>query len=239
MPANFAETAMKYNVSSLMLLVFMVLSACAHQAVSSTVNFPLVDVQQLAPNIHLDMRYATANNFTGKKVAGYQAAKCLLHQPVAEALARVELGLNDSGYALVIYDCYRPTIAVDDFMHWAKDISDTRTKAEYYPDLDKSVLVPDYIAVKSGHSKGATLDLGLLDCRAEKCAALDMGSAFDFFGAQANTAYPYLTEEHRKNRLHLLDAMKQQGFENYPMEWWHFTWKAGVLPDQAYSVPIH
>jgi len=218
-------------------IAFIVLSACAHQSVSSVANFPLVDVQLIAPDIHLDIRYATAGNFTGKKVAGYNAAKCLLHKPVAEALAKVEQGLNASGFALVLFDCYRPTIAVDDFMAWTKS-TDTSTKAEYYPDLDKSVLVPDYIAEKSGHSKGATLDVGLLDCRTKPCISLDMGTAFDFFGVQANTDYPNLNAQQRQNRMSLLQAMKAQGFDNYPMEWWHFTWKAGVLPDQTYSVPI-
>ncbi len=213
------------------------LSACSHLAISNAERFPLVDVRITSPDIHLDMRYATVNNFTGKKVAGYQAARCLLHKPVAEALTKVEQGLNAFGYALVLFDCYRPTIAVDDFMRWAKN-TDASTKAEYYPDLDKSELVPDYIAEKSGHSKGATLDVGLLDCRAKPCITLDMGTAFDFFGIQANTAYPNLTDEQRKNRLLLIDAMQAQGFVNYSMEWWHFTWKAGVLPDQAYSFPI-
>lgn len=218
-------------------LLIVPLSACAHHAITNTESFPLVDARIASPEIYLDMRYATENNFTGKKVAGYEAAKCLLHKPVAEALAKVEQGLNASGYALVLFDCYRPTIAVDDFMRWAKN-SDTSTKAEYYPNLYKSDLVPDYIAEKSGHSKGATLDAGLLDCRSKPCIALDMGTAFDFFGVQANTAYPNLIVDQRTNRLLLLDAMQAQGFVNYSMEWWHFTWKAGVLPDQAYSFPI-
>lgn len=213
------------------------LTCCAHNSDASSKTMPLVDVQAFSPNIHLDMRYATANNFTGHRVAGYQAAKCLLHKPVAEALAKVELTLNTSGYALIIFDCYRPTIAVADFMRWAKN-SDTSTKAQYYPNLDKSTLVPDYIAEKSGHSKGATLDLGLLDCHVKSCVALDMGTAFDFFGEQANTHYPNLTELQQQHRNQLLDAMRKQGFENYPMEWWHFTWKAGILPEQAYSFPI-
>jgi len=213
------------------------LSACSHHTLINAESFPLVDARIASPEIHLDMRYAAVNNFTGKKVAGYQAAKCLLHKQVAEALAKVEQGLNASGYSLVLFDCYRPTIAVDDFMRWAKN-SDASTKAEYYPNLDKSDLVPDYIAEKSGHSKGATLDAGLLDCRSKPCIALDMGTAFDFFGIQANTDYPNLTDEQRKNRLLLLDAMQAQGFVNYSMEWWHFTWKAGALPDQAYSFSI-
>lgn len=199
---------------------------------------PLIDITVLIPRIQLDMRYASANNFTGHRVTGYTAAKCLLHTPVAEALMRVEQGLQKNGYGLIIYDCYRPTIAVDDFMRWSKDLNNTSTKARYYPNLDKSKLVPDYIAEKSGHSKGATLDLGLLDCRTEPCITLDMGTEFDFFGEQANTNYPNLTDSQRQNRTQLLTAMNEQGFENYPMEWWHYTWKAGVLPDQAYSFPI-
>ena len=197
-----------------------------------------IDASQYSPALHLDMRYATTNNFTGKRVSGYQAPKCLLLEPVAQALSRVEQALNAKGYAVQIYDCYRPTIAVADFMIWAKNLADQSSKAQYYPDLDKSTLVPDYIAEKSGHSKGATLDLGLLDCRKGSCKPLDMGTPFDFFGQQANTAYPNLSRQQKHNRKRLLDAMAAQGFVNYPMEWWHYTWKAGALPDVAYSFPI-
>lgn len=229
---------MRRRHSILLSAVISCLMACAHPINPQANSMPLIDVLTISPHIALDMRYATANNFTGHRVDGYQVAKCLLHRPVAEALAKVEQRLNASGYALVIFDCYRPTMAVDDFMRWAKDINDTSTKAQYYPDLDKSKLVPDYIAEKSGHSKGATLDVGLLDCRVKPCVALDMGTAFDFFGVQANTDYPHLTVSQRQNRKQLVMAMQEQGFENYPMEWWHFTWKAGILPDQAYSFPI-
>jgi D-alanyl-D-alanine dipeptidase len=198
----------------------------------------LYDIQTLAPNIHLDIRYAGASNFTGKIVSGYHAPKCLLHKSVANSLAKVEQGLNKDGYALVIYDCYRPTIAVDDFMRWAKDLENIATKSQYYPNLDKSTLVPVYIAEKSGHSKAATVDLGILDCKQTLCIALDMGTEFDFFGPESNTDYPILNNQQRINRELLVKVMKEQGFENYPMEWWHFTWKAGPIPDQAYDFPI-
>lgn len=197
----------------------------------------LTDVRQLAPAIALDIRYATADNFTGRPVPGYAAAKCLLHRPVAEALARVEQGLRGQGMALVVYDCYRPTVSVDAFMAWAKN-PDQSTKAAFYPELDKSVLVPDYIAEKSGHSKAATVDVGLLDCRTGTCRPFDMGTAFDYFGPRANTAHPQLDPTQRANRTVLLAAMAAEGFENYPMEWWHFTWRANELPDTAYAFPI-
>ena len=233
----------KGSVNGLLPLLFamcgwLLLSAClqAKQDGQGEASL-LADIRSLSPAIVLDMPYARTDNFTGKRVSGYNTARCLLHPPVAKALANVEHGLRSSGYALVVYDCYRPTVAVDDFMRWTRN-ADTSTKAEYYPDLDKSVLVPDYIAEKSGHSKAATVDVGLLDCRTQACVKLDMGTSFDFFGARANTFYPQITEQQRDNRDLLLKAMAEQGFENYPLEWWHFTWKAAALPDQAYSFPI-
>jgi D-alanyl-D-alanine dipeptidase len=205
---------------------------------SSSDTLPLVDVNSVSSGIHHDIRYATANNFTGKRVQGYNAAKCLLHAPAAEALAAVEQGLRSRGFALIIFDCYRPTIAVADFMHWAADASDQSTKAAYYPNLDKSSLVPDYIAEKSGHSKGATVDVGLLDCRSGVCVSADMGTSYDFFGPEANTEFARLSKVQKEYRQMLVQAMAGRGFVNYPMEWWHFTWKAGNLPDTAYDFPI-
>jgi D-alanyl-D-alanine dipeptidase len=198
---------------------------------------PLIDIQSLSPGIQHDIRYATANNFTGKPVPGYNAAKCLLHVPAAEALAAVEQDLRSRGYALIIFDCYRPTIAVSHFISWASDAADQSTKAAYYPDLEKSSLVPDYIAEKSGHSKGATVDVGLMDCRSGICMPTDMGTSYDFFGPEANTEFTGLDKVQKENRQMLVQAMAGRGFVNYPMEWWHFTWRAGSLPDTAYDFP--
>ena len=199
---------------------------------------PLVDVRNHAPSITLDIRYATQNNFTGKRVAGYQAEKCLLHEPAAQALAAAEAELRGRGFGLIIYDCYRPQRAVTEFMTWAKAPDDPQIKARYYPDLAKSTLVPNYIAEKSGHSKGATVDIGLQDCRETHCNPVDMGTPFDFFGVQANTEWPGVSPDQKQARQQLLDVMASHGFANYPLEWWHFTWKAGPLPDVAYDFPV-
>jgi D-alanyl-D-alanine dipeptidase len=228
---------MKMSVFGAMALA-VTAGACATGTSDSGKSRVLADIRMFTPAIRHDIRYATANNFTGRKVTGYQSAKCLLHEPVAQALANVEQGLRSGGYALVIYDCYRPTIAVADFMRWASDAADQSTKAAYYPDIDKSALVPDYIAEKSGHSKGATVDVGLLDCRSEPCQSVDMGTPFDYFGVRANTDYPDLSAAQKGARKRLLDAMTAQGFVNYPLEWWHYTWKAAPLPDEAYDFPI-
>jgi D-alanyl-D-alanine dipeptidase len=199
---------------------------------------PLVDIRSFSPAIALDIRYATAMNFTGKPVAGYQSAKCLLHEPAARALAAAEVDLRGRGLGLIVYDCYRPQRAVAEFMDWAKAPDNPISKAIYYPDIDKSSLVPNYIAEKSGHSKGATADVGLLDCRSAPCRPLDMGVPFDFFGTQANTDWAGASPEQRQARQQLLQVMAAHGFVNYPLEWWHYTWKAGPLPDEAYDFPV-
>jgi D-alanyl-D-alanine dipeptidase len=198
----------------------------------------LVDVATLATSIELDLRYAQDDNFVGARIDGYEASRCLLLRPAAEALARVERRLRRTGYGLHIFDCYRPTRAVRHFLRWAKDGDDQRTRPDYYPNLDKSVLVPDYIASSSGHSRGATVDLTLARCTNDRCEPLDMGTPFDLFDARANTASPAITSAQRKNRQRLVDAMQREGFANYTMEWWHYTLKPEPSPDTYFDVPI-
>ena len=197
-----------------------------------------MDVSTLAPGIRVEMRYVGIDNFTGAPVPGYEANRCLLLRPAAEALAAVQADLRPQGLVLEVFDCYRPVRAVHAFVEWAHDLSDQRTKAEHYPNVDKSALLGPYIAETSGHSRGATLDLGLLRCVANPCAPLDMGTGFDLFDPRANTDSPDITVVQRENRKLLLDAMKKRGFANYPMEWWHFTFKPEPTPATAYDVPV-
>ena len=198
----------------------------------------LVDVSTLAPDIRVEMRYAGSDNFTGAVVPGYEAKKCLLLKTAAEALAKVQADLRSQNLSLDIFDCYRPVRAVHAFVDWAHDLSNQRTKAEHYPNVDKSQLLGPYIAETSGHSRGATVDLGLLRCEAQACTPLDMGVEFDLFDPRANTDDPGITAAQRANRKILLDAMKQRGFANYPLEWWHYTFKPEPTPTTAYDVPV-
>src|SRR5690606_16096047 len=115
---------------------------------------------------------------------------------------------------------------------------DQRTRAEYYPNLDKSELLGDYIAPVSGHSRGATVDLTLLRCDGSRCSALDMGTGFDFFDERAHTDAPGITPAQRANRQRLRAAMEQGGFRNYPLEWWHFTLATEPSPDMIHDVPV-
>ncbi len=198
----------------------------------------IVDVGTLAPGITLDMRYAGTDNFTGRVVPGYEAPRCYLLRPVAEALARVQRQLQAQGYALQLFDCYRPAHSVTAFVAWAHDLADQQAKARYYPNVDKRRLLDGYIAETSGHSRAATVDLGLLDCRSGDCVAVDMGTGFDYFDPLAHTASPDITAPQRRNRQQLLDAMQAEGFANYAMEWWHFTFRPEPTPETAYDFPV-
>ena len=199
----------------------------------------MADVATLAPGIHVEMRYAGSDNFTGAPVPGYDAPRCYLLRPAAQALARVQAQLAASGQSLVLYDCYRPVRAVTHFVAWARDLQDQRTKPRHYPRLGKSELLDGYIAETSGHSRGATVDVGLLDCRdAGRCMPLDMGTDFDLFDPRANTDSPEASPVQRSNRQQLLQAMRAEGFENYPLEWWHYIYRPEPTPRTAYDFPV-
>lgn len=198
----------------------------------------LVDVGALVANAQLEIRYAGSHNFVGAPVEGYLAPKCYLLRPAAEALAGVAADLRSEGYRLRLYDCYRPVRSVRHFVRWAHDLSDQRTKAEFYPNLDKSELLNGYIAESSGHSRGATVDLGIERCAGERCEALDMATAFDRFDTLANTDDPRITPEQKANRQRLREAMEARGFRNYPLEWWHYTFQPEPTPGTAYDIPV-
>ena len=200
----------------------------------------MVDLRTLVPDLSQDIRYSDSDNFVGAPIDGYEAPRCWLKREAAEALARVEAGLRKHHRRLRVYDCYRPARAVAHFMRWAQDPADLKTKPDHYPELDKPALLDGYIAPVSGHSRGATLDLTLLQCddRDADCTPLDMGTGFDFFGTKANTDSPLASQMQRDNRHFLRDAMAAQGFSNYPMEWWHYTFQPEPTPGLLYDVPV-
>ena len=200
----------------------------------------MLDVSRLAAGIRIDMRYAGSENFVGRPIDGYAAPRCLLKVEAAAALARVQRELDKQSMRLRVFDCYRPVRAVQEFVAWAGEASDPVAKERHYPNLDKSALLGDYIAPVSGHSKGYTVDLGLERCLAEPqgCTALDMGTPFDFFDPRANTDSAEITPVQRANRQLLLDAMQAEGFNNYPMEWWHFTHASGAGAEILYDFVI-
>ncbi len=221
-------------------ILLVLLTALPLRAQSSMAEAGLVDLRTLVDDIALDIRYAGSDNFVGQPIDGYGAPRCYLLRAVAEALADVETDLRTRGLRLLIFDCYRPQRAVAHFMRWARDLDDQATKAVFYPSIDKSALVGDYIAEQSGHSRGATVDLGLLRCdrRWQLCEPLDMGTEFDFFDVRAHTDHPDLDGDQRLHRNLLRDAMAAHGFANYPLEWWHYSLPAADAPGRAFDLPI-
>ena len=189
------------------------------------------------PGIMLDARYYGADNFVGAPVDGYEAPAAILTQPAAAALRQVQAALRARGFALKVFDAYRPQTAVDHFVRWAADPADDRTKAEYYPDVPKSELFArGYIAEMSGHSRGSTVDLTVV--RLSDGAELDMGTPFDFFGPESAVDYDDLTDAQRANRRLLADAMLAHGFEPYPEEWWHYTLADEPYPGTYFDFPV-
>ena len=177
---------------------------------------PLIDLHQLEPSIQLDMRYASSKNFIGQPIDGYQSARCLLTQTAAKALKQVQAELQKKGQSLKVFDCYRPQRAVNHFVRWASDPKTQEMKANYYPHIDKSQLFAEgYIAKKSGHSRGSTIDLTI--------AGLDMGSPWDLFDPISNTNSDQISDQAKKNRQSLVQIMHKYGFQNYDKEWWHYT----------------
>ncbi len=230
-----------------LLFVCALLTACADHApvvVTSPVTVPsaagMIDLHGTAPAIHIDMRYAGKDNFVGVPIDGYEATKCYLHRTVAQALRRVQQDLEREQGRLRVFDCYRPERAVRHFIRWANDSTDQKTKARYYPSMDKAQLLGDYIAPVSAHSRGATVDLSLDHCPQgpASCQPLDMGTVFDHFGPAAHTDAPQANAVQRANRQRLRTLMQRHGFENYALEWWHYTYRPEPTPTVQFDFPV-
>lgn len=195
-----------------------------------------VDITTIIPNAVLDIRYFGDHNFVGKPVDGYTAPKCLLHESAAKGLVKVQQQAQQQGLGIKVFDCYRPQRAVDHFVRWVNDKSDTKTKAEFYPNLGKDKLLGGYIAAKSGHSRGSTIDLTLVDAKTGQ--ELDMGSPFDMFDTLSNTDDPRITPAQKANRYKLKNLMVEAGFSPYSMEWWHFTYKPQAYPNTYFDFVV-
>ena len=197
---------------------------------------PLVDAGAAVPGLEVRMRYAGSDNFTGRPVPGYEAPRCLL---TTQATAALELAAQEAarhGLSLVVFDCYRPQRAVDQFMRWTAQPDNPAIKETYYPNVAKSALVAEgYIAEKSGHSRGSTLDLTLARTGGD---LLDMGTPWDFFDALSWTETPLVSESAKANRLLLRSIMENNGFSNYAQEWWHYRLRDEPLTNTSLDVPV-
>lgn len=197
-----------------------------------------VSVSDVIPQTILEIRYYTDYNFVGERIDGYEEPVALLTKEAALALKAVSDELVEKGYQLKIYDAYRPQMAVDHFIRWAKDVEDTKMKEHFYPELEKDVLFPQgYIMEQSGHSRGSTVDLTLFDTRTQK--DVDMGGTFDYFGPLSHPDYTGITEEQYANRMLLRNAMIRHGFKPLAEEWWHFTLENEPYPNTYFTFPVN
>ena len=175
-------------------------------------------------SIIVDLKYYSIENFTGQFVEGYLSNTAILTKESALALSNAQDDFNKLGYSLILYDAYRPQRSVDFFVQWSKNPYDTINKRIYYPDIKKSELFElGYIASESGHSRGSTVDVSLIEISTNK--VLDMGTIFDYFGIESHTFFNDISEKQKSNRLILYEIMSNNGFKNYSKEWWHFTLK--------------
>ena len=189
------------------------------------------------PDAILEIRYFGTYNFVGTRIDGYLEPTALLTREAADSLQAVSKDVMALGYRLKIYDAYRPQKAVDHFVRWAANVNDTLMKPYFYPALDKSVLFAQgYIAKKSGHTRGSTVDLTLFDMKTEK--EVDMGGTFDWFGPESHPDFRGITPAQFANRMILRRAMMRHGFKPISSEWWHFTLKKEPFPNTYFTFPV-
>ena len=220
-----------------------------------------VSLHDESPSIVIEMRYLTSHNFIGRPIKGYRDPLCIVTRETAEALDRVQSAVRAKGYTLKVYDCYRPQRAVDDFVAWGKRLDDQRMKAEFYPRVRKRDVFKDgYIATKSGHSRGSTVDLTLVrrppagqeryhrgdrlrDCAAPRSkrfrdTSIDRGTGYDCFDPLSHPFNGRVSGKQRANRLKLRRAMVAQGFKGLETEWWHFTLRGERYEDRYFDFPV-
>ncbi|MCL2055447.1 MAG: M15 family metallopeptidase [Oscillospiraceae bacterium] len=196
-----------------------------------------VYLNETLPDMILDVKYYGEDNFLGTQVDGYLSPVAILSEKAADALKAAAHELAEQGYALKFFDGYRPQRAVEHFVRWAEDKNDILKKADFYPDIDKSRLIPGgYLARRSAHSRGSAVDLSLVSM--DSLEDIDMGTQFDFFGEASRHGSSLITEEQAANRLILKNAMERAGFKPYSEEWWHYVLIDEPFPDTYFDFPI-
>ena len=196
-----------------------------------------VVLSDYVPGIIQEIRYHSTYNFIGDRIDGYEEPVALLTKEAARALKTAAGELNAQGYRLKVFDAYRPASAVRQFVLWGIEDLDQRMKPFFYPDLEKQELFKrGYIAKRSSHSRGSTVDLTLVDMMTGKEA--DMGSPFDLFSEVSHPDYRGITEEQFGNRMLLANAMKRSGFLPLDCEWWHFTLDGEPFPETYFEFPV-
>ena len=220
------------------LMVLILGLAFITPVLADTISYDKTDFAEISTmidDVAYDIRYYSSNNFTGNRINGYKAPKAYMTKEGLKALAKAAQDLRKQGYRLLIWDTYRPQKAVDNFVIWINDPNDNGDKS-FYPDLKKSDLVKGgYIATKSSHTRGSTVDLTLIK---KDGSFVDMGGAFDLFSEISHPDYKKLTRAQKRNRAILRNAMIKAGFEGIDSEWWHFTLKNEPYKDTYFDFDV-
>ncbi len=236
----------------------MLASAIGH---ATTLPHGFVYLKDIDPTIQQDIRYADHHNFIGRPITGYDAAECILSLPAAKALAEVQKDLHKMRYSLKVYDCYRPQMAVDDFIHWSQQPDQQQMKGEFYPRTAKTDFFSlGYVAKQSNHTHGSTVDLTIVPMHSESteqyaqgqsltaCFApygerfhdgsLDMGTGYDCMDETAHGDNRDVSKIAQQHRALLRQVMGKHGFAPYAVEWWHFTLKNQPYPTTFFNFKI-
>ena len=226
----------KVLAGALLAIILFVTPAQAQRSQSADDPSGFVVLGEFIPDIIQEIRYYSTYNFVGERIDGYEMPCALMTIEAAQALKNVSDELKTKGYRLKIFDAYRPQMGVDHFMRWAES-NDTSMKRYFYPKISKDRIIPEgYVATKSGHSRGSTVDLTLFDMKTGK--EVDMGGTFDYFGELSHPDYKKITKTQYKNRMILREVMIKHGFKPLEEEWWHFTLKDEPYPDTYFTFPV-
>ena len=220
------------------LITLMILAGGFVPVFADTISTDKTDFAEISTMIDdaaYDIRYYSSNNFTGSRINGYKAPRAYLTKEALAALSKAAEDLRHQGYRLLIWDSYRPQKAVDNFVEWINDPKDAGDKT-FYPKLKKSQLLKgNYIAEKSGHTRGSTVDLTIIK---KDGGFVDMGGTFDLFSKVSHPDYGKLTKEQKQNRKILHDAMVKAGFQGIDSEWWHYTLKNEPYKDTYFNFDV-
>lgn len=198
-------------------------------------DFAFVD--ELVPDIRWDAKYATWDNFTGKPVDGYLVNRIVGSRALCSALEEAREAAASLGFGLLLWDGYRPQRAVECFLRWSQEPEDGRTKVRHYPNIRRSKMFEQgYVAAKSGHSRGGTVDLTLYDLATGEL--VPMGGGHDLMDPISHHGAKGITPVQGDNRQHLLSIMEQGGFSPYECEWWHYTLNDEPYPDTYFDFPV-
>lgn len=228
---------MKKRFVRAILMTVLLLSVELLSAQDTNIPEAFAYIQTEIKDVVLDIRYCGNHNFIGRPIDGYTSPRPVVTKETLVALVAVQQELKKNGLGLKIFDAYRPQRAVDHFVRWSYELNDTLMKQAFYPNLRKDQLFElGYIAYKSGHSRGSTVDITLVSLRTGE--EVDMGSPYDFFG---EISWPFakgISKKQQENRLLLRRVMLANGFKPYANEWWHFTLNNEPFPNTYFDFVV-